>query len=83
MPITAYCKFSNEDEVDFHLHGDKRSENPEQEVQASLSKVKMDKIDYKGVQQLLNSLEVDSVSRRKYHMTLLTLSFHHKKLFTF
>lgn len=45
-----------------------KEENP-QEVQASLLKVKMEKIDYKRVQELLISLEVDSEEEEVSHDT--------------
>ena len=69
-PITAYCRISTDNEVEKFgfSSGDTRSENP-QEVQASLSKVKMEKIDYKRVQELLISLEVDSEEEEVSHDT--------------
>ena len=52
---------STEGELEsFGLSSVCRNESPEPEVHAPISKVKMVKLEYQKVQQLLNSLEIDS-----------------------
>ena len=66
-PITAYCRISTDDEVE--KFGFSSGDTNPQEVQASFSKVKMEKIYYKRVQELLISLEVDSEEEEVSHDT--------------
>ena len=59
--ISAYCEYSTEGELEsFGLSSVCRNERPEPEVHVPISKVKMVKLEYQKVQQLLNSLEIDS-----------------------